>query len=86
MRASAASGMRPVDFARLKVLAKRSASLSAATPADTHLDPLLLNALSRIGSNLNQLARQFNALRVQSPPELSPLLGELREILGKVRK
>jgi hypothetical protein len=83
MRRSAAAGMRPVDYARARLFAGRALP-EAVTASGTHLDPLLLHHLSRIGSNLNQIARQLNALRLPIPLDLEPVLRELRAILRNV--
>ena len=82
MRRSGAAGMRPVDYARSRLFAGRAVS-EAVVASGRHRDPLLLNHLSRIGSNLNQIARALNALRMPVPPELGPVLAELRAILRK---
>lgn len=81
LRRAAALGMRPVDYGRLRVLGQATRTTLADSVGQHHLDPLFRNALSRIGSNLNQIARQMNALRMALPPDLDPLLQELREIL-----
>ena len=75
--------MRPTDYARWRLLSGRTAALEAATPSGGHLDPLFLNHLSRIGSNLNQIARALHTFRMPLPPELGPTLEELRAILRK---
>jgi len=55
---AAAHGMRPVDYGRARLLAAwRAAGPEIASAA--HLDPLLLAQLSRVGNNLNQIARQL---------------------------
>jgi DNA polymerase III delta subunit len=49
------------------------------------LDPLLLVQLSRIGNNLNQIARRLNELALPAPEALEPLLAEIRRILASVQ-
>ena len=77
-----ARGMRLVDYARAALLNLRVASYEVALPSK--LDRLNHEQLKRIGNNLNQLARQFNALGRVSMPELDDCLRELRLLIGKV--
>jgi Bacterial mobilisation protein (MobC) len=76
---AAARGMRPVDYGRARLLAEWRAGAPASAP---HLDPLLLAALSRLGNNLNQIARRLNTLDLPAPPTLEPLLREIRGIIN----
>ena len=83
LQASAdARGMRLVDYARAVLLNMRVASYSVALPS--RLDRLNHEQLKRIGNNLNQIARQLNALGRVSMPELEDCLRELRLLIGKV--
>lgn len=79
-RSARMAGMRPVDFARAKLLSK-SGHFTRMAHSIRQLDPLLLVQLSRIGNNLNQIARALNELSVEMPADLAPLLAELRSIL-----
>jgi hypothetical protein len=78
------AGMRPVDYARAQLLAPRriTASMAAMPP---HLDPLFHAALSRVGNNINQIARQLNTHGHAPPPSLELLLGEIRTLLKGAR-
>jgi len=79
-RAARLAGMRPVDYGRAKLLSKPGRI--ARTAYDVRqLDPLLLVQLSRIGNNLNQIARGLNALSLPAPEDLAPLLADLRSIM-----
>lgn len=79
-RAARMAGLRPVDFARAKILSKTRRS--ARTTHDVRqFEPVVLVALSRIGNNLNQIARSLNELSLDVPDDLAPLLAELRGIL-----
>ncbi len=78
--------MRPADYARAKLFSdwqvvKEDAVRRQATPA-SNLDPLFMNALSRIGNNLNQITRRLNTLDLPAPPSLEPLLREIRRLVG----
>jgi len=60
-----AAGMDVSDFVRSRVLrtrgpSARSAMTRAASPAFVAMSPPLFAELSRLGNNLNQLARAFN--------------------------
>ncbi len=79
-RAAQAAGMRPVDYGRAKLLSKtRRTSRTACVVHQP--EPVVLVQLSRIGNNLNQIARSLNELSVDVPEDLAPLLTELRGIL-----
>jgi Mobilization protein NikA len=80
-RASAA-GMPPVNYGRARLLADRSPE-RAASNAAAHLDTLFLVQLSRIGNNLNQIARKFNQTGVQPPATLEATLRDIRELIRK---
>jgi hypothetical protein len=79
---AAARGMRPVDYGRARLLAEWRAGGPEIAGA-IHLDPLSLAQLSRLGNNLNQIARRLNTLDQPAPPTLEPLLRELRGIINK---
>ncbi|MEI9803505.1 MAG: plasmid mobilization relaxosome protein MobC [Pseudolabrys sp.] len=76
------AGMRPVDYARARLFSEDFRTLQAA-PKAHHLDPLVLVHLSRIGNNLNQIARRLNTVAVPSPPDLEGVLAELRAHLRR---
>jgi Bacterial mobilisation protein (MobC) len=81
VRARAQSfGMRPPEFARAQLLTDRPLPTSRGI-SHGGLDPLFLAQLSRIGNNLNQIARRFNAHRTPAPRELAPLLELVRSLL-----
>lgn len=77
---AARAGMRPVDYARARLFAEWRVTASAAQGA-AHLDPLFLHALSRLGNNLNQIARRLNLVAQPAPPSLDPLLQDIRRLL-----
>jgi hypothetical protein len=83
-RAARLAGMRPVDYGRAKLLSKPG-RIARAVYAVPQLDPLLLVQLSRIGNNLNQIARRLNELSLPAEGELEPLLAEIRGILASVQ-
>ncbi len=80
-RASAAN-MKPAEFGRVQVLMGRPLPRNSAENAD-HLDPLFFAHLSRLGNNLNQIARRCHLLNAPPPASLEPLLQQLREMIRK---
>jgi len=81
-RRAAASGMRLVDFGRARLLAEWRVT-ETAVAATPHLDPLFQAQLSRLGNNLNQIARRMHAFQEPAPPALAPLLDELRTLINR---
>lgn len=79
---AAARGMRPVDYGRARLLGGNRLAETAPIRAP-HLDPLFIAQLSRIGNNLNQLARQLNTQPQPAPPELRPLLEKIRQLIAQ---
>jgi hypothetical protein len=79
---AASAGMRPVDYARARLFSKPFRTLAKASETP-HLDPLFLVSLSRIGNNINQIARQLNARAIPLPPSLEPLLQEVRTLIRR---
>jgi hypothetical protein len=72
--------LRPVDYARAQLLAEWRVRTHAQ---HGHLDPLFLLQLSRLGNNLNQIARRLHATRTAAPQALGALLEEIRELIRK---
>jgi hypothetical protein len=79
------AGMRPVDYGRARLFSEHFWTLQSA-PKAHHLDPLFLVQLSRIGNNLNQIARRLNLRPEPAPPSLEPVLAELRALLRRVAR
>lgn len=82
LQRAARAGMRPVDYGRARLFAEWRISAQHASGA-AHLDPLFLNALVRLGNNLNQIARRLNTIGQPAPPSLEPLLGEIRQLIAR---
>ena len=81
-RAAHLCGMRPVDYARAKLLSK-PAHLTRGAAVIRPVDPALLVQLSRLGNNLNQIARALHDLSVPAPDELRALLVEIRTVIRR---
>jgi hypothetical protein len=77
-----AARVRPVDYGRAQLLADRPLP-RAASIAAPHLDTLFLLQLSRIGNNLNQIARKFNQTGLCPPSALEVSLRDIRELIRK---
>jgi len=82
LQRAARACMRPVDYGRARLLAEWRLSAQHAS-ATAHLDPLFLNALVRLGNNLNQIARRLNMIAQPAPPTLEPLLREIRQLIAR---
>jgi hypothetical protein len=80
IRAKAAlSGRRSVDYARAVLLGKNS--VDRRVPGTVH-ERLCHEQLKRIGNNLNQIAKMLNTYRLPPPPDLEPLLREIRRLIA----
>ena len=78
-----ALGMRPVEFGRNQLFATRPVQEERQAPTQGALDPHVVMHLSRIGNNLNQIARRLNQLQLPLPEPLEPLLAAIRDILRR---
>ena len=76
---AAAQGQSPAAYLRSRLTGV--AVPRSVVPA---LDPALLVALSRIGSNLNQIARRLNAGDALQPDELPEALQDLASALDRI--
>lgn len=80
-----ACGMRPPDYGRAQLLAERPLP-TRRRDRGGDLDPLFLIQLSRIGNNLNQIARRLHAFQMPVPDMLVPILEAIRELLHKASR
>ena len=76
-------GLKLGEFARGQVLAERPVRTRSGAPGE-QLAPLLIAHVSRLGNNLNQIARRFNQLGLAAPPDLGEVLDEIRAVIRKV--
>ena len=88
---AAAADMELVEFARshLVTLAGATITTPAAKPKKAPPPPALAvsdvavyQELRRQGVNLNQIAHALNTYRMPAPPELGPLLGDIRLLIA----
>lgn len=75
-----AVGMRPVHFARAKVV-DDSRGPAARVDAESNAAKLLYMQLVRIGNNLNQLVRHLHRHGGPIPADLEPLLRDIRHLI-----
>jgi hypothetical protein len=81
LRRAVAARIPVADFGRAQLLATRKVGkLPANLP---HLDPLFMAQVSRIGNNLNQIARRLHEYRIPAPEDLEAVLVFIREIIRK---
>ena len=80
---AARAGMRPVDYGRSRLLSVRDNGGSGTGAPAPYLDPLFVAQLSRLGNNLNQIARRLNTIELPAPPSLEPLLQLIRSLIAK---
>lgn len=80
-RRADAAGKRPAVYVREQLL-DGEAKGTAVLPAK--FDALVYEQVRRIGVNLNQIARQMNALGRTSMAELDAALREVREFLRRM--
>lgn len=81
-RRAQALGMRPVHFGRA-VLLSRDPDAVIARESGGNLEKLIYEQLSRLGNNLNQLMRHLHRTGDPLPPDLEPLLKDIRQIIER---
>ena len=74
---AAAAGLTLVEYCRRAIFKSRIAPIRSTT------DQALLVELNRVGTNLNQIARHFNAGR-GLPPDFPDVLADIRAAVQKV--
>lgn len=84
---AARAGMTLSDYCRSAMARgyrRRTPEAKAATTAPL-IEHGLEIALVRIGTNLNQITHRLNAQDLPAPPELAPLLRDIRALVAQVR-
>jgi len=79
---ASALGMRPSYFGRAVLLDGKSQPGKA--PEGNHLHRMIHQQLSRLGNNLNQMVRHLHQTDDPLPPDLEPLLKDIRDLIAKV--
>jgi hypothetical protein len=77
-----ALGMRPAHFGRA-VLLDQERTPTTLPRLESQFDRLVYGALSRLGNNLNQLLRHLHQTGDPIPPDLEPLLRDIRHIIER---
>jgi hypothetical protein len=78
-----ALGMRPVHFGRAVLLRQTNTSIAKNEPA-SNIGRLIHAQLMRIGNNLNQMVRHLHQTGDPLPPDLEPLLHDIRRLIARV--
>ena len=82
-RRAQALGMRPVHLAR-KLLLDPSRQVAVKRETNGNGDRLIYGQLVRLGNNLNQMVRHLHQTGDPLPPDLEPLLKDIRQIIARV--
>lgn len=82
--AAGAAGVGLADYARRSVLGQAGLASLSKTTAIRRIDPTAVAALTRVGANLNQLARRANAGDLLQPGELPEALAALDRQLARI--
>lgn len=80
-RRSDAAGLRLVEFARAAIL-HHQLVVRSQRGASTE-QRLALEELKRVGNNLNQISRNFNAMAIVPGSELVDVLTEIRILINR---
>jgi hypothetical protein len=81
-RRAEALGMRPVHFGRA-ILLGTTAKLVVHRETNDRPTRLIYGQLSRLGNLLNQMVRHLHQTGDPLPPDLEPLLKDIREIIAR---
>jgi hypothetical protein len=77
-----ALGMRPVHFGRAVILGQHASGIARSEPA-SNLGRLIHAQLVRLGNNLNQMVRHLHQTGDPLPPDLEPLLNDIRRLIAR---
>ena len=77
-----ALGMRPVHFGRA-VLLDQGGKYAPKHDREDNIDRLVYAQLVRLGNNLNQMVRHLHQTGDPLPPDLEPLLMDIRQIITR---
>lgn len=81
-RRACAVGMRPVHFGRALLLDQRR-KLAVDRQTNDNAQRLIYGQLVRLGNNLNQMVRHLHRTGDPLPPDLEPLLNDIRHIIER---
>lgn len=80
-----ALGMRPAHLGRALLLDNSRKLVSSRQPEDA-TSRLIYGQLVRLGNNLNQLVRHLHRTGAALPPDLEPLLADIRALIAKASR
>jgi hypothetical protein len=83
-RRAEAVGLRPAHLGRALLLDENRTINFAKKEIGNPLQRLIYAQLMRLGNNLNQLVRHLHRTGDPLPPDLEPLLIDIRRILARV--
>jgi hypothetical protein len=78
---ASALGMRPSYFGREVLLDVKE---RPGTPEANHLHRVIHQQLIRLGNNLNQMVRHLHQTGDPLPPDLEPLLTDIRGLIARL--
>lgn len=78
-----ALGMRPVHFGRALLLRAKSEPTARSDEPAGNMPRLIHAQLVRLGNNLNQMVRHLHQTGDPLPPDLEPLLTDIRKIIAR---
>jgi hypothetical protein len=82
-RRAHALGMRPSHFGRALLLDVKKRSVGNAEQSN-NISRLVHSQLVRLGNNLNQMVRHLHQTGDPLPPDLEPLLTDIRQLIARV--
>ena len=82
-RRAHALDMRPAHFGRALLLDHKKQGVGAPERSG-NINRLVLNQLIRLGSNLNQMVRHLHQTGDPLPPDLEPLLNDIRRLIARM--
>ncbi|GLR89754.1 hypothetical protein GCM10007857_64680 [Bradyrhizobium iriomotense] len=84
VRRAEALGMRPVHFGRALLCREEGRAARKHELADNGWR-VIAAGLSRLGNNLNQLVMRLHMTGEPLPPDLEPLLNDIRGLIARIR-
>jgi hypothetical protein len=81
-RRAEAVGMRPIHFGRALLL-DQGRRPAVKHEREGNLNQLIYGQLVRLGNNLNQMVRHLHQTGDPLPPDLEPLLKDIRQIIDR---
>lgn len=82
-RRAEAVGMRPVHFGRAIILDEHQAAATRQKNPESNGNRLIYGQLARVGNLLNQTVRHLHRTGDPLPPDLEPLLTDIRQIIAR---